>query len=50
MHQTYTLLIKEIGSRGVPRGMHRMHVHPPSPLCIPPPAMCIPPLPLKGWL
>ncbi len=35
-----------------PGGMHRMHVHPPSPpLCIPPPAMCIPsPLPRSGWL
>ncbi len=29
-----------------PVGMHRMHVHPPSPPCAsPPPAMCIPPPP-----
>jgi hypothetical protein len=29
-----------------PGGMHRMHVHPPSPPCAsPPPAMCIPPPP-----
>ncbi len=36
-----------------PGGMHRMHVHPPSPPCASPPGhvqkMCIPPLPsLKG--
>ncbi len=35
-----------------PGGMHRMHVHPPSPpLCIPPLGHVHPPLPsLKGWL
>ncbi len=38
-------------SGAYPGGMHRMHVHPPSPPVHPPPAMCIPPFPsLKGWL
>jgi hypothetical protein len=35
-----------------PGGMHRMHVHPPTPPCASPPWPCAcPPLPsLKGWL
>ncbi len=34
-----------------PGGMHRMHVHPPSPPVHPPPRPCASPPPhLKGWL
>jgi hypothetical protein len=45
------VLTTQLSSVAYPGGMHRMHVHPPSPPVHPPPAMCIPPLPsLKGWL
>ena len=37
---------QSVGAVAYPGGMHRMHVHPPSPpVCIPPLAMCIPPSP-----